>query len=79
VEYRALATTVCELIWIVYIFQDLHISLDGTATLFYDNEVARHIASNPIFHERTKHIDIDCHVVRERLHEIVSSSSNQEC
>jgi len=66
-EYRALATTVCELQWITYILQDLQISLDGTAALFCNNETACHIASNPVFHERTKHIDIDCHVVRERL------------
>ena len=66
-EYRSMADTTCELIWLDALLRDLHCSLSGPATLFCDNQSALHIASNPVFHERTKHIEIDCHVVREKL------------
>jgi len=66
-EYRALATTACEIQWLTFLLQDLQINIQRSVNLFCDNQVVRHIASNPVFHERTKHIEIDCHVVREKL------------
>nr|KYP36109.1 Retrovirus-related Pol polyprotein from transposon TNT 1-94 [Cajanus cajan] len=65
-EYRALASATCELQWIIYLLRDLHISLSQISLLYCDNTSALHIAANPVFHERTKHLDIDCHIVREK-------------
>ncbi|XP_014517212.1 uncharacterized protein LOC106774681 [Vigna radiata var. radiata] len=66
-EYRALAVTVCEVQWLRYLIQDLQVQPIATAVLYCDNNSARHITHNQSFHERTKHIDLDCHVVREKI------------
>lgn len=66
-EYRALATTVCELQWITNLLHDLHISLISATLLYCDNKSAKHIAVNSSFHERTKHLELDLHFVREKL------------
>jgi hypothetical protein len=67
-EYRALASTTCELQWILYLLRDLHVSCTKLPVLYCDNQSAIHIASNPVFHERTKHLEIDCHLIRDKLH-----------
>ncbi|KAL2244201.1 UNVERIFIED_CONTAM: Retrovirus-related Pol polyprotein from transposon RE1 [Sesamum indicum] len=64
-EYRSLAATVCELRWISYLLADFGVSLNLPVSLFCDNKAAVHILANPVFHERTKHIEIDCHIVRD--------------
>jgi hypothetical protein len=66
-EYRAMTSTTCEVQWLSYLLHDLHASYLTLALLFCDNNSARYIAQNNVFHERTKHIEIDCHVVREKL------------
>lgn len=68
-EFRSMAATVSEIVWIVALFKDLGISLTLPVDLYCDNRAALHIASNPMFHERTKHIDVDCHFVRERINQ----------
>ncbi|XP_052113169.1 retrovirus-related Pol polyprotein from transposon RE1 [Arachis duranensis] len=66
-EYRALANATCEVQWLSFIFQDIGMPLTAPITIFCDNRSAIHIAANPIFHERTKHIEVDCHITREKL------------
>ena len=63
VEYRSMVFISCELTWLRYLLRDLHIDHPKPVTLYYDNQVAMHIVANPVFHERTKHIEIDGHIV----------------
>ena len=57
----------CELIWLTTLLSEMHCPTQSPATLFCDNQSTFYIASNPVYHERTKHVEIDCHVVREKL------------
>ena len=65
-EYHAIAATVCEVQWISYLFQDLQAAEPSPVSLFYDNRSTIHISHNPSLHEHTKHIELDCHIVREK-------------
>ncbi|CAM8926630.1 unnamed protein product [Rhodiola kirilowii] len=62
-----MAHACCELVWIAAVLRDLHIPIDTPIHLYSDNKAASHIAKNPVFHERTKHIQLDCHVVRQHF------------
>lgn len=66
-EYRSMASTVCELQWLTNILTELHVPYTTPALLYCNNASAIHIANISSFHERTKHIDLDCHFVREKL------------
>jgi len=66
-EYRALGAAACELQWLLYLLRDWHVSTVKLQVFYCDNQSALHIAANPVFHERTKHLEIYCHLVREKL------------
>ena len=66
-EYRAMALETCELIWLKQLLQELRFRKDGQMTLMCNNQVALHIASNPIFHESTKHIEVDYHFIQKKI------------
>ncbi|CAH9109373.1 unnamed protein product [Cuscuta epithymum] len=66
-EYRSMATLTCELLWLKGLLSSLGITTSTPIRLFCDNKAAIHIASNPVFHERTKHIELDCHFIRDHV------------
>ncbi|XP_052728009.1 uncharacterized mitochondrial protein AtMg00810-like [Vigna angularis] len=66
-EYRALVSATCELQWLNFLLRDLKIPCFKQVVLYSDNQSALHIAANPVFHDWTKYLDIDCHLVREKL------------
>ena len=70
-EFRAIAQGLCELLWLKIILNDLRIKCDGPMKLYCDNKLAINIAYNPIQHDRTKHIEIDRHFIKEKLEEAV--------
>nr|GEU85480.1 ribonuclease H-like domain-containing protein [Tanacetum cinerariifolium] len=66
-EYRGVANTVAETSWIRNLVRELH-TLFFTATLVYcDNVSAVYMSANPVQHQRTKHIEIDIHFVRDKV------------
>lgn len=64
-EYGALGSICFEVQWQLYLLADLKIEHAQRVPLFCDNRFAIYIAENPVFHERNKHLEIDCH--REKL------------
>lgn len=68
-EYQAMAKTVSEIGWIRGLLSDFGVQVDGPTMLFCDNDAAVKIATNPVFHERTKHIKVDCHFSRDKIQE----------
>ncbi|GKB26105.1 hypothetical protein Tco_0865506 [Tanacetum coccineum] len=67
VEYRDLASVTSEVVWILKILKDLNMDNLLPVTLHCDINSAIKIAANPVFHERTKHLEIDLHFVRENI------------
>lgn len=65
-EYRALASAASEVTWLTQLLMDFEVTI-GPTLLFCDNQAAIHIASNPTFHERSKHIEIDSHFVKDKV------------
>ncbi|XP_066373174.1 uncharacterized mitochondrial protein AtMg00810-like [Miscanthus floridulus] len=66
-EYKSLANATAEMMWIQRLLTELGISHSPMARLWCDNISDKYLSTNPVFHARTKHIEIDFHFVRERV------------
>ena len=66
-EYRAMADTTAEILWLRSLLTELGFPPEGPMQMYCDNMAATFIASNATFHMRTKHIEIDCHFIRQNV------------
>jgi hypothetical protein len=66
-EYRAVANCVAESSWLRQLLQELHRPPTQATVIYCDNVSAMYLASNPVQHQRTKHVEIDLHFVRNRV------------
>ena len=66
-EYRALTQAATEFVWLQSLFSELGIEINGCPTLWCDNIGAKQLASNLVFHSRTKDIETDFHLMREKV------------
>ena len=63
----AIAITTREIVHVKKLLADFGVSLTIPTTLACDNQSAVKIATNPVFHERTKHIEINCYLTRHHF------------
>lgn len=64
-EYRAVADTACEIIWITNVLKELGISSSSQPVIYCDNVGATYLCANPIFHSRMKHVALNYHFIRQ--------------
>ncbi|XP_019186568.1 PREDICTED: uncharacterized protein LOC109181272 [Ipomoea nil] len=66
-EYKALADVSAEVTWVVSLLRELGLHNGGPSTLWCDNLGTTYLCANPVFHARTKHVEIDYHFVRDKV------------
>ncbi|KAM0071898.1 putative RNA-directed DNA polymerase [Helianthus debilis subsp. tardiflorus] len=66
-EYRAMCSATCEIMWILNILFELKVVYNLPVSLYCDSKSAISISQNPVFHERTKHFELDLHFLREKI------------
>ena len=65
-EYRSMTNAVSEFVWIDALLKELGSEVEQPTVVYSDSKAALQIAANPVFYERTKHIEIDCHFIRQK-------------
>lgn len=66
-EYRAVSHGLCEGIWIRRLLEELQVHIKSPMKLYCDNKATVSIAHNPVHHDRTKHVEIDRHIIKEKI------------
>jgi len=70
-EFRAMAQGVCETLWFKILLMEVGFDSKDSMRLYCDNKAAISIVRNPVQHDRTKHVEIDRHFIKEKLRECI--------
>ena len=70
-EFKGVAKRLCELLWLKRLLEEIECSSQDTMNLFCDNKAAIAIAHNPVQHDRTKHVEVDRHFIKQKLEDKV--------
>ena len=57
----------CEGLWLQKLLEELHITVEIPIKLYRDNKAAINISHNPVQHDKTKHIEVDRHFIKEKI------------
>jgi hypothetical protein len=66
-EYRSAAIAACEVVWLQKLLSDLGQSMDAHVVIYCDNISSILLVTNPVYHARTKHIEVHYHFIRETI------------
>lgn len=72
-KYRNLTSTIIELVWLLGMLKDLDINVTLSVNIYSDSKAAIQLDVNHVYHERIKHIEIGCHIIREKLQQVMIS------
>ena len=72
-EFRGLAKGITEILWLKKLLCELNFPPIETCKLFCDNQTAINISENPVQYDRTKHVEIDKHFIKEKLEKKIIS------
>ena len=67
VEFRAMTLGICELMWLKGLLRELQVNLENPMRLYCDNKDAITIAHLPVQYDRTKHVEMDRHFIKEKI------------
>ena len=62
-----MAIVTSEIVWLVALFKTFGVHYTQVAYLYCDRKATLYITANPVYHERTKHVEVDCHFIREKI------------
>ncbi|RVX15996.1 Copia protein [Vitis vinifera] len=66
-EFRAVAHGICEIMWIRRLLEELKMTGSSPMKLYCDNKAEISVAHNPVLHDRTKHVEVDKHFIKEKI------------